>query len=171
MRPLTATDWAILEFLSREPSPIGPLLASSPKASVYKRLAALRNLGLVAKRGRGYLLTSAGEQVKAEREAEGLVGGLTDVYPPLREVPTPLYRAMLELAFAAGVHRQHADPDQHHAGFLLLGPTMAWKTSAGRFLCHALGVDPAVHVVDLGAESGKSMWIRRGPAGAIVAQP
>ncbi|HEX9507321.1 MAG TPA: hypothetical protein VF947_02890, partial [Myxococcales bacterium] len=76
MRSLTATDWAILEFLSREPSPVGPLLASHPKATIYKRLVALRDQGLVAKRGRGYLLTSAGEQVKGEREAEGLVGGL-----------------------------------------------------------------------------------------------
>mgnify|MGYP001609212729 CR=1 FL=1 len=170
MQSLTATDWAILEFLSRDPSPVGPLLASHPKATVYKRLAALRDQGLVAKRGRGYLLTSAGAQVKAEREAEGVAGGLTDVYPPLREVPTPPHRAMLELAFAAAVHRQHADQDEHHAGFLLLGPTMAWKTSAGAFLCHALGVDPAVHVVDLSAESGKSLWIRRGPTGEIVAQ-
>src|SRR5712692_7165465 len=170
MRSLTATDWAILEFLSREPSPVGPLVASHPKATIYKRLVALRDQGLVAKRGRGYLLTSAGEQVKGEREAEGLVGGLTSVYPALSEVPTPHHRAVLELAFAAIVYRQHADQDEHHAGFLLLGPTMAWKTSAGYFLCHALGVDPAVHVVDLGAESGKSVWIRRGPAGEIVAQ-
>ena len=42
MRPLTATDRAILEFLSAEPSPIGLLLASHPKATVYKRLSALR---------------------------------------------------------------------------------------------------------------------------------
>src|SRR5713101_5126824 len=170
MRPLTATDWAILEFLSREPSPVGPLLASHPKATVYKRLVALRDQGRVAKRGRGYLLTSAGEQVQGERDAESVAGGLLSVYPPLREVPTPLHRAMLELAFATVVHRHHADQYEHHAGFLLLGPTMAWKTSAGHFFCYALGVDPAVHVVDLGAESGKSMWIRRGPAGEIVAQ-
>src|SRR5712691_7618900 len=105
MRSLTATDWAILEFLSRDPSPVSPLLASHPKATVYKRLVALRDQGLVTKRGRGYLLTSAGEQVKGEREAESVTGGLISVYPPLREVPTPLHRAMLELAFAAIVHR------------------------------------------------------------------
>jgi hypothetical protein len=170
VRPLTATDRAILEFLSAEPSPIGPLLASHPKATVYKRLSALREQGLVAKRGREYLVTSVGEQVKAEREAEGLADGLITVYSPLSQVPTALHRALLELAFAAVVHRQYGDQDEHHAGFVLLGPTMAWKTSAGRFLCHALGVDPAIHVVDLAAESGKSVWIRRGPAGDIVAQ-
>ncbi len=82
------------------------------------------------------------------------MGGLTSEYPALSEVPTLHHRAALELAFAAGVHRQHTDQDEHHAGFLLLGPTMAWKTSAGHFLCHAFGVDPAIHVVDLGTESG-----------------
>ncbi len=30
MQSLTATDWAVLEFLSRDPSPVGPLLASHP---------------------------------------------------------------------------------------------------------------------------------------------
>ncbi|MBI4543295.1 MAG: hypothetical protein HY705_09705 [Gemmatimonadetes bacterium] len=170
MRSLNSTDWAILEFLTREPRPIAPLLATLSKGTVYRRLGVLRAAGLAAKRGAHYSLTSAGERAKAERDAESLTDGLATIYPPLSTVPTPQHRAVVELALAASVHRRHGDADDHHAGFVLLGPTMAWKTSAGHFLCLALGVDPATHIVDLSAESGKSVWLRRGPSGEIVAQ-
>lgn len=170
MRSMTATDWAILDFLSEAPKPIRPLLAIYAKATVYHRLRALRTQGLVAKHGTAYALTSAGQQVKAEREAEIFSEGLAQAYPPLRDVPTPQHRAMLELAIAAVGLRQHTDQEERHAGFLFLGPTLTWKSSAGAFLCLAAGVEPSTHVVDLASESGKSLWIRRGSAGEIVAQ-
>jgi len=170
MRSMTATDWAILEFLSEGRQPIRPFLARCPKATTYHRLRVLQAHGLVAKHGMSYALTSAGQRVRAEREAEIFADGLTRAYHPLRDVPTPQHRAMLELALAALVLRQHTDQEEHHAGFLFLGPTLTWKTSAGRFLCLAAGVDPSTHVVDLASEAGKSLWIRRGPSGEIVAE-
>jgi hypothetical protein len=44
----------------------------------------------------------------------------------------------------------------------------SWKTSLGIFVCHALGVDPVLHIVDCGTETGKSVAVRRGGTGAAV---
>lgn len=170
MRSVTVTDWAVLDFLSVDRKPIRPLLARYPKATIYHRLRVLQVQGLVAKHGTEYALTSAGQQVKADRETEIFSEGLMRVYPPLRDVPTPQHRAMLELALAALVLRQHTDQEERHAGFLFLGPTLTWKTSAAWFLCFAAGVDPSTHVVDLASETGKSLWIRRGASGEIVTE-
>jgi hypothetical protein len=95
---------------------------------------------------------------------------MSGVYPALEQVPSPQHRALLELMLAAVVTRQYTDQPEHHAGFLLLGPTLAWKSSAARFCCQAVGVDPATHIVDCGAEAGRSLWLRRSPSGDIVAQ-
>ncbi len=167
---MTPTDWAILEFLSEDAKPIRSLLAKYPKATTYHRLRVLQRRGLVAKHGSTYALTSAGQRLKADRDVEISAEGLTRVYSPLGDVPTPQHRAMLELALAALVLRQHTDQEERHAGFLFLGPTLTWKTSAARFLCLAAGVDPSTHVVDLASETGKSLWIRRGASGEIVTE-
>ena len=170
MNPMTTTDWAILEFLSVQPQPIRDLLGAYPKATVYARLRALQAKGLVAKRGREYLLTTAGLQVKTQREGATVLDGLTGVYSPLREVPSPQHRALVELAIGALVLRQLTDQEEHHAGFLLVGPPMTWKSAGGRFLCLAAGADPATCIVDLAAESGRSLWVRRGAGGDIRSQ-
>jgi len=44
------------------------------------------------------------------------------------------------------------------------------KSSAGAFVCLAAGADPALCIVDLAAEAGKSLWIRRGAARGIQSQ-
>ncbi len=167
---MTGTDRAIIAFLTATPQPIRELLAAHPKGTVYRRLAALLGRGMVAKRGTAYLLTTAGLQLKAEHAGAALMNGLNDVYPPLRQAPSPQHRALLELALAALVRRQHAHAEDRHAGFFLLGPPLTWKSSAGRFLCLAADADPTLCVVDLAAEAGKSLWIRRGADGGIHSQ-
>ncbi len=170
MKATTTTDWAILEFLSAHPQLIRCLVDTYPKATIYARLRALQAGGLVAKRGRQYLLTTAGLQVKAEHEGGHAFDGLTGAYPPLREVPSPHYRALLDLAIGALVLRQLTDQEEHHAGFLLVGPSLTWKSYAGRFFCLTAGADPSTSVVDLAAEAGRSLWIRRDAAGDIRSQ-
>jgi hypothetical protein len=167
---MTDADRAILVFLTASPQPIRDLLAVHPKGTVYRRLEALLARGMVAKRGTAYWLTTAGLQLKAEHAGAVLMNGLNDVYPSLRQAPSPQHRALLELGLAALVRRQHAGQEEHHAGFLLLGPPLTWKSSTGRFLCLAAGADPARCVVDLAAEAGKSLWIRRGADGGIHSQ-
>jgi hypothetical protein len=146
------------------------LVEAQPRGSVYRRLKRLQADGWVIKGRHGYALTAAGQQVKAERHEAACLRGLGTVYAPLTLVPSPCLRALLELALAALVVRQLTAQEERHPSFLLLGPTMAWKTSAGRFLCLAAGVDPTTHIVDLASESGRSLWIRRGPDGEIASR-
>ncbi len=170
MNAMTTTDRAILEFLSAHPTPIRSLVDTYPKATIYARLRTLLAGGLVAKRGRQYLLTTAGLQVKAEHDEGHAFDGMTEAYPPLREVPSPHYCALLELEIGALVVRQLTDQEEHHAGFVLVGPSLTWKTSAGRFFCLTAGADPATCIVDLAAEAGRSLWIRRDATGDIRSQ-
>jgi hypothetical protein len=170
MRSLSAVDWTILEYLSTEPTPVAPLVGPLPRGSLYRHLAHLRAAGLVVKSGRRYALTSTGLALRAEREHGHAWEAMSRVYPALMQVPSPQHRALLELMLAAVVTRQYTAQPEHHAGFLLLGPTLAWKSSAARFCCQAVGVDPATHIVDCGAEAGRSLWLRRSPSGDIVAQ-
>src|SRR5713101_5883417 len=83
MQLMTDADWAILDFLSQDPRPIRDLLETYPKATIYHRLAVLRRRGLVAKHSSEYALTTAGQQLKTQREAETVSDALTEVYPPL----------------------------------------------------------------------------------------
>jgi len=170
MQPMTSADRVILDFLAQDPRPIHKLLATYPRSTVYHRLTVLRGRGLVVKRGAEYALTTAGQQVKTQREAETGSDALLEIYPPLRELPSPQHRAVAELSFAARALRHHTEQADRQAGFLLLGPTLTGKTSEGEFLCCTAGVDPAVNVVDLASESGKSLFIRRGAAGQLVTQ-
>ena len=170
MNATTTTAWAILEFLSAHPQPIRTLVDLYPKATIYARLRALQAAGLVAKRGRQYLLTTAGLQAKAAHDGGHAFDGLAEAYPPLREVPSPQHRALVELEIGALVLRQLTDQEEHHAGFLLVGPSLTWKTSAGRFVCLTAGADPATCIVDLAAEAGRSLWIRRDATGDIRSQ-
>jgi len=169
-RKLNPADRAILEFLGPEPRPVRDLLGTLPKGTLYRRLATLRARGLVVKHGTQYALTSVGQEAKTQGEAAALSDGFAEVYPPLTLLPSPQHRALAELVLAALVVRQLTDQEERHAGFVLIGPTLTGKTSAGRFLCHAAGVDPATHVIDLAGEAGKSLWIRRGAGGDVVAQ-
>lgn len=170
MNATTTTAWAILAFLSAHPQPIRTLVDLYPKATIYARLRALQAAGFVAKRGRQYLLTTAGLQAKAAHEGGHAFDGLVEAYPPLREVPSPQHRALGELAIGALVLRQLTDQEEHHAGVLLVGPSLTWKTSAGRFVCLTAGADPATCIVDLTAEAGRSLWIRRDATGDIRSQ-
>ncbi len=170
MNPTTTTDWAILAFLSAHPQPIRSLVDRYPKATIYARLRALLAGGLVAKRGRQYLLTTAGLEAKAAHEGGQAFDGLMEAYPPLREVPSPQHRALAELEIGALVLRQLTDQEEHHAGFLLVGPSLTWKSSLGRFLCLTAGADPAACLVDLAAEAGRSLWVRRDATGDIRSQ-
>jgi hypothetical protein len=170
MSPMTTTDWAILEFLSAHPQPIRDVLAEYPKATVYARLRSLKAKGFVAKRGTRYLLTAAGLQAKAQHQGALVLEGLSDIYPPLRQTPSPQHRAVIELAIGALVVRRLTDQEEHHPGFLLVGPPMTWKTAGGHFLCLTAGADPATCIVSLAAESGRSLWVRRGAAGDLRSQ-
>src|SRR5258708_22464801 len=159
MTPTTTTDWAILAFLSAHPQPIRSLVDRYPKATIYARLRALLAGGLVAKRGRQYLLTTAGLEAKAAHEGGQAFDGLMEAYPPLREVPSPQHRALAALEIAALVLRQLPDPEEHHAGFLLAGSSLSLESSLARFLCLTARADPAPRLTGLVASARPLLWV------------
>lgn len=167
---LTAVDLDILQALAGGVRPVKDFTGKHPRATVYRRLRKLCAEGLVARSSLGFTLTSVGERMLAEREAEVLSEGLRAVYAPLGEVPAPQHVAFIELVLAAVALRRHTDQADRHASFLILGPTLRWKSSCAEFLATALGVDPTLHITDLRAERGQSLWIRRGPDGEILTQ-
>jgi hypothetical protein len=167
---LTALDGEILELLSAGPRPVAALIGKHPRATVYRRVAILRDDGFIARSRRGYILTSVGERAVAEREAQVFTDGLRAVYPPLREMPTHEHAALFELMIAAIALRQHTEQEDRHAGFLIVGPTLRWKSSFAEFVALATGVEGASHITDLRTERGQSLWMRRGATGEVVSQ-
>lgn len=167
---MNAIDRQILEFCRDGFRPLKPLIGPIASGTVYRHARRLGALGWLRKEGALYCTTDAGLRelngVNAFQPPDPLVA----LYPPLAQVPTAGHRALIALILAAAVARHHEVRPDRHPFFVLFGATLRWKSSAGRFLCHALGLDPATHVVDCGIETGKSLSFRRDGTGAIVSR-
>jgi hypothetical protein len=155
-------DRTILTFCRDDFRPLKPLRQTIPGGSLYRHVQRLVDLGWLRKERGLYRATEAGLRQLADADADRRWDGLVHRYAPLGLVPTPVHRAMAELILAAVIARQHVDRPDRHPFFVAFGRTLHWKTSLGVFLCHALGLDPAMHVVDCGTESGKSLAVRSG---------
>ncbi len=167
---MNAIDRQILEFCRDGFQPLKPLIGPIASGTVYRHARRLGALGWLRKEGALYRTTDAGlrelNAVSTRQPPDPLIA----LYPPLAQVPTAVHRALVALVLAAAVARRHEVRPDRHPFFVLFGATLRWKSSAGRFLCHALGLDPATHVVDCGIESGKSLSFRRDGTGAIVSR-
>lgn len=161
-------DRAILEFCQDDFRPLKPLQERIPSATVYRHIKRLVRLAWLEKEGGLYRTTAAGLRQLAEAQSGRQWDGVEQIYPPLGLVPTPVHRAMIELILAAVVARQHGPRPDRHPFFVCVGGTLHWKTSMGIFLCHALAIDPALHVVDCGSETGKSLSFRRSGTGTLT---
>jgi hypothetical protein len=167
---MNAIDRQILEFCRDGFRRLKPLIGPIASGTVYRHARRLGALGWLRKEGALYCTTDAGL-----RELNGVNSfqppdPLVALYPPLAQVPTAVHRALIALILAATAARHHEVRSDRHPFFVLFGATLRWKSSAGRFLCHALGLDPATHVVDCGIETGKSLSFRRDGTGAIVSR-
>lgn len=167
---MNAVDRQILEFCRDGFRPLKPLTGPIASGTVYRHARRLGALGWLRKEGALYRATEAGLRELDALSTRQPPDPLVTLYPPLAEVPTAVHRALVALVLAAAVARRHAVRPDRHPVFVLFGATFRWKSSAGRFLCHALGLDPATHIVDCGTESGKSLSFRRGGTGAIVSR-
>ena len=161
-------DRVVLERCQDGFQPMTPLKGQIPSGTLYRHVGRLVALGWLEKQGRLYRTTAAGQRQLAMATSTRSWAALEITYPPLALVPTPTHRATVELLLAAVVARQHETRPDRHPSFVAFGSTLHWKTSLGIFVCHALGLDPALHVVDCGTETGKSVAIRRGSTGAPV---
>lgn len=163
-------DRAVLELCRDDFQTVKPLRDTIAQGSLYRHVQQLLRLGWLEKRGIYYKTTPAGHRQLRETTAMRRWDRWDAIYPPIRFVPTAVPRAMVELILAAIAIRQQATRPDRHAVFACAGRTLRWKTSLGLFICIALGLDPAIYLVECGCESGKSLTIRRSNTGSFVFQ-
>jgi hypothetical protein len=161
-------DRDLLQFCRDDFRSLRELRGRISGGTLYRHAKKLVRLGWLLKEGPLYRATSMGLRQLDERPADSTWDGVEGLYPPLALVPSPVHRAVAELILAAVVARQHEVRPDRHPFFVCFGRTFKWKTSLGLFVCHALGLDPTRHVVDLGAESGKSLTVRRSGGGGLA---
>ena len=160
---LDRKDRLILHHLCQHGKVTDRLLELVSKTTTYRRIEKLLKMGLLTRGEEGYKLTPAGEKALLGQN-EGLAG----TWPHLAAIPTAYHLAMAELIIAAVSARISGLFSEHLPSFLLVGPTMAWKTSLARFLCQAFGLDPARHIIDLSTETSRSLWLRRNAKGQVI---
>src|SRR5258708_7782289 len=102
-----AIDHAILEHCSTDFQPVAALKGSIASGSLYRHVTRLVKLGRLEKQGALYRTTAAGRRQLISAASGTTWDSLSDVYPPLALVPTPVPRALIELILAAIVARQH----------------------------------------------------------------
>jgi hypothetical protein len=161
-------DRVVLERGREDFQRMTPLKGQIPSGTLYRHIGRLVALGWLEKQGSLFRTPAAGQRQLAAAVDSRSWSALELTYPPLALVPTPTHRAAIELMFAAAVARQHETRPDRQPYFVAVGGTLHWKTSLGIFMCHALGLDPTLHVIDCGTETGKSVAIRRGSTGAAV---
>ena len=149
---------------------VQPLTRLVPRATLYRYVATLVADGSLIQQGRTYRSTGEGLRRLAESESNIDWTILKDVYAPLQLVPTVELRSVIELILCAIAARLAAFRDDHHAGFVLFGHTLSWKSSLARFVCLMLGLSSSTHVIELGTESGQSLWLRRDARGTVTFQ-
>lgn len=163
-------DRIIMRHCERDFVPLHDLLTHVPCGSMYRHVSNLLCGGLIEKRGRTYRTTEQGKRRLAEL-ASTMDWNIWDwIYPPMQYVPTPQHRAVLELATAAVVARQADSGEDHHPAFVMMGPTLAWKTSAAKFMCCLLGVASAETIIDLTTETCRSLFVRRNGKGTLTSK-
>lgn len=166
---MSPIDRAILEFCAKDFRRLKDLRAEYPGGTLYRHAKRLIKIGWLERQGPLYRATNAGRRNLVEHQ-EGRWNQLDQFYSPLALIPTEEHRALVELICAAVMVRQNPTRGDRHPFFLCSGDTFHWKTTLGVFVCHAFGLDPAVHVVDCGNESGKSLFIRRTASGDIASE-
>jgi hypothetical protein len=167
---MNPVDHTILEFCGNDFCAVTSLKSQVPSGTLYRHVTSLVRLGWLEKTGNLYRTTVGGHRQLQRPIGAQPWDALDLLYPPLAVVPTAVHRAMTELIFAAVVARQQAIRPDRHPFLAAVGGTMHWKTSLGRFVCHALGVDPTIHIVDCGSETGKSLSFRRNAVGDMVSR-
>jgi hypothetical protein len=165
---LSALDRVLLQHCEDDFVFLHDLLTHVARGSMYRHVSNLRGAGLLEKRGRTYCTTEQGKRRLVELVSNMDWNIWDRIYLPMQYVPTPQHRAVIELATAAVAARQADNQDDHHPGFVLMGPTLAWKTSGAKFQCHLLGVAPAETIIDLTTETGRSLLVRRDGKGNLA---
>jgi hypothetical protein len=161
-------DRIILQHCERDFVLLQDLLKHVPQGTLYRHVSTLLTAGFLVKRGRTYFTTEQGNRQLAEWTSRFDWNIWDGIYPPIHSVPTSQHRAVIELATAAVAARQVLSQEDHHPGFVLMGPSLAWKTSATKFQCFLLGLTTSQTIIDLTTESGRSLLGRRDGKGNLA---
>ncbi|MBK5282653.1 MAG: hypothetical protein JJE16_11245 [Nitrospiraceae bacterium] len=161
-------DFAILTSCVEDFRPLKPLLKTIPKGTLYRHAKRLTQIGWLAREGRRYQTTDAGRRQLHAAHRGRRWNQFDILYPPVKDLPTDVHRAVFELALAAVICRQSKTRADRHPFLVCAGGTLRWKSSLGIFLCHALGLDPGGHLVECAVEAGKSLFVRRDAEGTVV---
>ena len=166
---MTTIDRGILEFCAKDFRRLKDLRAEYPAGTLYRHAKRLIKIGWLERQGPLYRSTSTGLRNLSDNQ-EGRWDQLEQMYAPLGLIPTEEHRGLVELILAGVMVRQHPARRDCHPFFVIFGDTFHWKTTLEIFVCLALGLDPAIHVVDCGSESGKSLFIRRTASGDVASE-
>ena len=161
-------DRRILELCKSGFSRLKPLVEHYSQGSVYRHAKKLLQLGWLERRASYYRTTTEGLRQLEAAHSSRRWNLVEAAYPPLQKIPTSVHRALAELVLASVVCRQHGTREDRHPFFIAAGATFHWKTSLGEFLCQALGLDPGRHIVECGAETGQSLFVRRTGRGTFA---
>jgi len=97
------------------------------------------------------------------------INRFSKLYPPLKKVPTPTHKAIIELLWAEICDRTWPVINDHHLSFLLFGDLFTWKSNTGKFVAHMVaGEEITPYIIDMEKERGNSLYVRKGPSGGIT---
>jgi hypothetical protein len=162
-----SADILILEHCQGDFKPITRLKRIIPGSTLYCRKERLLRRGWLESDGKNRYRTTKEGILQLQRLIGEAPIGLSATYPPLDQVPTRQHKAVIELLTAAIISRRNNIRLDSHLFFVVAGPTMTWKSSMALFLCQMFGADPASHIINVTAESGKGLWLRRASTGGV----
>lgn len=161
-------SFRILEHCKDGFQPITPLInKAASRTKLYNCEKDLCEEGWLQSNGKGAFKTTEQGLQQLRMSIGEAPEGLSVAYPPLARVPTQQHAAVIELAVASVIARQNDLRSDKFPSFLIIGPTLRWKTSLGIFILHMLDLDPDTNIVNVGAEGGKSLWLRKNSQGEI----
>ena len=165
---IDSLSFRILEYCRDEFRPIKPLINEATSRTVlYIREKHLRQKGWLQSDDNGKFRTTKEGLHQLDKSVGDVPEGLSEVYPPLRNVPSEQHIAAIELAIAGITARKNELREDRFPFILIMGPPLSWKTSLGKFVTTMVGADPNTHILDAGSEEGLSIWIRRTGRGEI----
>src|SRR2546426_3160528 len=98
-------DRIILRYCEHDFVRVHDLLTHVARGTLYRHIANLVDLGLLAKRGHTYRTTEQGKRRLEELSSNMNWNIWDEIYSPMRDIPSAQHRSVIELATASVVVR------------------------------------------------------------------
>jgi hypothetical protein len=155
-------SYRILALYKNGSQPLKSLICEkASSATLFRRRNDLCGEGWLQSDGKGGFKISEQGLIELDKSIGETPRGLSSFYPPLLKIRTEFHLAMVELAIASVIARVNNIRLDKFLALLFLGRTLKWKTSAARFICIMLGLDPDRIIVNVSVEGGKSLTVRK----------